>query len=64
MKALTGGALEVPVATVGSSVLRGYEEGAWKTTLDAAGYPSTAVGPPRAAAAKPARRPRRHRPAP
>jgi hypothetical protein len=51
LKALTGGALEVPVATVGSNVLRGYEEGAWKTTLDAAGYPSTAVGPSRAAAA-------------
>lgn len=55
LKALIGGALEVPVATVGSSVLRGYEAGAWKTTLDAAGYPSTAVGPPRSAAApKPA----------
>lgn len=56
LKALTGGALEVPVATVGSNVLRGYEEGAWKTTLDAAGYPSTAAGTaaPAAAAAKPA----------
>ncbi len=54
LKALTGGALEVPVATVGSSVLRGYQESAWKTTLDAAGYPSSAVSPPRGAAAKPA----------
>jgi hypothetical protein len=54
LTALTGGKLEVPVATVGSNVLRGFEESAWKTTLDAAGYPSTAAGPARAAAAKPA----------
>jgi glutaredoxin len=54
LMALTGGKLEVPVATVGSNVLHGFEEGGWKTTLDAAGYPSTAVGPARAAAAKPA----------
>jgi hypothetical protein len=40
LMALTGGKLEVPVATVGGSVLRGYEKGAWKTMLDAAGYPS------------------------
>lgn len=40
LMALTGGKLEVPVATVGSSVLRGYEKGAWKNMLDAAGYPS------------------------
>jgi hypothetical protein len=53
LRALTGGELEVPVATVGSSVLRGWEEGSWKAALDAAGYPSTAVAP-RAAAAKPA----------
>jgi glutaredoxin len=54
LKALTGGAMEVPVATVGGSVLRGYEESSWKAMLDAAGYPSTPVGPPPAAAAKPA----------
>jgi hypothetical protein len=52
LKALTGGAMEVPVATVGATVLRGYEEGTWKATLDAAGYPSAPVAPPRAAAAK------------
>jgi hypothetical protein len=40
LMALTGGKLEVPVATVGASVLRGYEKGAWKNMLDAAGYPS------------------------
>jgi hypothetical protein len=28
---------------VGRSVLRGFEEGAWKSSLDSAGYPSTAV---------------------
>jgi hypothetical protein len=54
---LTGGKLEVPVMTVGSSVLRGYEEGAWGRALDAAGYPSSAVLPagtnPKKVAAKP-----------
>jgi hypothetical protein len=45
---LTGGKLEVPVATVGSTVLRGYEEGAWGRALDAAGYPRSAVLPPAA----------------
>ena len=54
LKALTGGSMVVPVATVGATVLRGYDEGTWKGTLDAAGYPSAPVGPPRAAAAKPA----------
>lgn len=43
---LTGGKLEVPVMTVGSNVVRGYEEGAWRRALDAAGYPSSAVLPP------------------
>jgi hypothetical protein len=51
LKALTGGVLEVPLATVGSNVLRGYQENAWKTALDAAGYPSTAVRPARPAPA-------------
>ena len=43
LSALTGGKLEVPVMTVGSNVVRGYEEGAWARALDAAGYPSSAV---------------------
>jgi len=43
ISALTGGKLEVPVLTVGRSVLRGFEEGAWNSSLDSAGYPSTAV---------------------
>jgi glutaredoxin len=54
---LTGGKLEVPVMTVGSNVLRGYEAGAWGRALDAAGYPSSAVLPrgtnPKQVAAKP-----------
>jgi hypothetical protein len=53
LMALTGGKLEVPVATVGSSLLRGYEESAWKATLDAAGYPSASAAPAAAPAAKP-----------
>jgi glutaredoxin len=52
LKALTGGKLEVPVAAVGSDVLRGFEENAWKTALDAAGYPSSAVRPVPAKAAQ------------
>src|SRR5262249_24283976 len=43
LSALTGGKQEVPVLTVGRSVVRGFEEGAWKSSLDSAGYPSTAV---------------------
>jgi hypothetical protein len=42
---LAGGKLEVPVLTVGRTPLRGYEEGAWNTALDSAGYPRTAAVP-------------------
>jgi glutaredoxin len=45
LKALTGGKLEVPVMKLGSQVVRGYEEGTWNNALDAAGYPSSPVGP-------------------
>lgn len=45
LEKLTGGKLEVPVLTVGRSTLRGYEEGAWNTALDSAGYPRTAAVP-------------------
>jgi glutaredoxin len=45
LMALTGGKLEVPVMTVGSNTVRGYEEGAWGRALDAAGYPRSAVLP-------------------
>jgi len=56
LKKLTGGALQVPLLKVGREALRGFEEGAWNLSLDAAGYPRTAVIPPRPPAkpAKPA----------
>ena len=42
LKKLIGG-LEVPVLVVGSnSPLKGFEEGAWTSALDNAGYPTTA----------------------
>ncbi len=47
LKKLTGGVVEVPVLKVGRNALRGFEEGKWNTSLDAAGYPQTAVIPPR-----------------
>ena len=47
LRKLTGGPLEVPVLNVGRDVLRGFEEGKWNTSLDAAGYPRTAVIAPR-----------------
>jgi glutaredoxin len=44
--ALTGGKLEVPLLTVGNgTVLRGYQENAWSTALDTAGYPASSILP-------------------
>jgi hypothetical protein len=40
---LLAGELEVPVLTVGDTILRGYQEGQWNSALDAAGYPSYAM---------------------
>ncbi|NIO41050.1 MAG: DUF4124 domain-containing protein [Burkholderiales bacterium] len=40
---LTEGVLEVPVAEVGKTVLRGFEEGQWNVALDAVGYPRFAM---------------------
>jgi glutaredoxin len=37
------GAMEVPVLTVGESKVKGFEEGAWHSALDGAGYPRTAL---------------------
>ncbi|MBI3529559.1 MAG: glutaredoxin family protein [Betaproteobacteria bacterium] len=56
LRKLTGGPLEVPVLKVGRDALRGFEEGKWNTSLDAAGYPQTAVIPlrPPTKPAKPA----------
>ena len=48
------GAIEVPLLTVGSSKVKGFEEGAWHSALDGAGYPRTALPgqvPPRPPAA-------------
>lgn len=53
LKKLIGG-LEVPVLTVGANKVKGYEDAAWHSALDAAGYPRTALPgqvPPRPAAA-------------
>ena len=47
LKKLTGGPLEVPVLKVGRDALIGFEEEKWNTSLDAAGYPRTAIIPPR-----------------
>jgi len=49
LKALNGGKLEVPLLKLGSQVLLGFEEAGWNQALDAAGYPSTAVVPPKVA---------------
>src|SRR5215831_11973660 len=57
LMALTGGKLEVPVLTVGSQILRGWEETAWNQALDAAGYPRTPVISPKVAAKAPAAKP-------
>jgi glutaredoxin len=35
------GALQVPVLVVGADPLKGYEESAWQSALDTAGYPRT-----------------------
>ena len=47
LRQLIGSKLEVPVVKIGSKVLRGVEEGQWNTALDIAGYPTTAMIPPR-----------------
>jgi glutaredoxin len=45
------GANSVPTMIVGRSVQRGFEEGNYNRTLDAAGYPRAGVLPPRTQAA-------------
>lgn len=48
------GAIEVPLLTVGASKVKGFEEGAWHSALDGAGYPRTVLPgqvPPRPPAA-------------
>jgi glutaredoxin len=44
------GSLSVPSLRVGSDVQKGFEQGAYHTMLDIAGYPRTGVLPPRSQA--------------
>ena len=46
-KAASKGRGQVPMLIVGPTQLVGFEETQWNTTLDAAGYSRTPVGPPR-----------------
>ncbi|HZP86321.1 MAG TPA: glutaredoxin family protein [Burkholderiales bacterium] len=46
LAALSGGKLEVPLLVVGKTVLRGFHESAWASTLDSAGYPKSSILPP------------------
>lgn len=62
-KKLTGGTLEVPLLFLGRNMLRGYEEGAWESALDNAGYPRVVIGAKPAAAPKPAAKPAPAKPA-
>lgn len=49
------GSLSVPSLVVGTSTQKGFEQGAYHSMLDAAGYPRTGILPPRSQAApKPA----------
>jgi hypothetical protein len=48
LKKLINGPPVVPVLKVGRDTLRGFEAGQWNASLDAAGYPKTAVIPARA----------------
>ena len=43
LQKLAGG-LNVPTLTIGSEVLKGYEENTWAAALDTAGYPRTNPG--------------------
>lgn len=45
LKKATGGDEVAPVLLVGRRVLKGFEEGAWNSALDTAGYPSTPIAP-------------------
>jgi glutaredoxin len=40
-----GGDAQLPMLTIGRSKEKGYEEGAWNTSLNAAGYPKTSQLP-------------------
>jgi glutaredoxin len=44
------GSLSVPAVVVGTSTQKGFEEGAYHSILDVAGYPRTGILPPRSQA--------------
>jgi hypothetical protein len=54
---LTGGNLGVPLLFVGRESLRGYQEEAWDSALDSAGYPRSVAGARPQQAPKPAAAP-------
>jgi glutaredoxin len=45
------GSLSVPSLAVGTSTQKGFEQGAYHSMLDGAGYPRTGILPPRSQAA-------------
>jgi len=53
LKAVAGSAEEVPVLTVGRSVQKGFEPGAYNSLLDSAGYPQAGFAPARSQSAPP-----------
>ncbi|HUI99670.1 MAG TPA: glutaredoxin family protein [Usitatibacter sp.] len=54
LRKLTGGSGEVPFLLVGETKIRGYDEDAWNSALDSAGYPRTRLpGQPVASGAAP-----------
>ena len=63
LKAATG-ANSVPTMMVGRSVQKGFEEGVYNRTLDAAGYPRAGVLPPRSQAAPSPLQPATEKPEP
>ncbi len=50
---LTEGKVFVPLLVVGSNVVKGFEEGAWHSALDVAGYPKSNMLPANVAAKRP-----------
>ncbi len=55
LRKLTGGSGEVPFLLVGETKIKGYDEDAWNSALDSAGYPRTRLpGQPVASGAAPA----------
>ena len=56
LKKLSGGNA-VPVMTVGREVYKGFESGAYKAALDAAGYPTSSLLPPGVQARQPVTKP-------